>query len=212
MEGKKLYFLRGIKTGSTTIISHFIRNGKRESIISNHDMTCPEDTLDVANVFTVIRDPADWQVSIYHQAIRRMGSDMSFEAFYERTRNNPVNPCNGRYNRECIYFDRFFGCAPQEVGGWLEKLWGVTVTDKLDEDLPLLFEYYGLPAAGYKNQRVTGEYDEIDKKMTPKVYTLTDEMRKRIYNENPLDVQLYELAKELRIQWLEKLKREMNGR
>jgi len=209
---KQLYFLRGIKTGSTTIISHFIRNDKREDIISNHDMTCPEDTLKVANVFTIIRDPAGWQVSIYHQAIRRMGANISFEEFYERKGNNPVNPCSGRYNREAQYFARFFGCGPNEVGAWLKKLWGVTVTDKLDEDLPLLFEYYGLPATGYKNQRVTGEYDEIDNAMTPKVYDLTEGMRDRIYNENPLDVRLYELARELRIPWREKLEEELNGR
>lgn len=209
---KQLYFLRGIKTGSTTIISHFIRNGKRESIISNHDMSCTADTLGLVNVFTVIRDPADWLVSIYHQAIRRMGVEMSFEKFYERTQNNPVNPCSGRYDRECRYFSRFFACDPDEVVWWLPKLWGVTVTDKLDEDLPRLFEYYGLPATGYKNQRVAGEYDEIDREMTPKVYDLTDEMRDRIYNENPLDMQLYRLARVFRRAWLERLEGELSGR
>jgi hypothetical protein len=55
----------------------------------------------------------------------------------------------------------------------------------------------------YKNQRVTGKaetwkYDKKRGKRNPKNFLkLDDELRQKIYKENPLDVKLYEYAKKL---------------
>lgn len=200
---KPLYFLHIIKTGGTTLINKF-KEENSALIKWGHDILYKHADITKVNVFTIIRNPADWQVSIYHQAKRRENFKAGFEEFYEWRRNNKVNPEFGRYNRLCNYAKRFWQCEPHEVINHLDDLWGVTVTDKLNQDLPLLFGYYGLSLA-WRNCRVAGEWDTYDNAITPIDYVLTTETREKIYNENPLDVELYMRAKELRKEWTQRL-------
>ena len=200
-----LAFMHVIKTGGTTLVSKF-KEEMEGRFRWGHDFVHNswKDPDKLIRWFTIIRDPADWLVSIYHQATRRARQDIDFEHWYEIAAPNPCNPQKARYNRLSHYVSRFCGYNFSGIYKLLDDCWGVTITTKLDEDLPRLIKYFGL-TSGYTNERVTGEYDRFDKCMTPKKYKLKVKMRKRIYQENPEDVKLFEYAKEKREQWIARL-------
>jgi hypothetical protein len=150
-------------------------------------------TVPNAKEMIIIREPAEWLVSQYHQDIRRRKVDTDFKVWYYTDFPNSVNPIDTRFNRLTKYVKRFFS----NIYDVLENMWMVFITEYLDVDLPLLFTYLGLNPI-WENQRMTGKYDKIDKAMTPRVYKLTEDMRERIKKENPEDYKLYEYAKELR--------------
>lgn len=91
----------------------------------------------------------------------------------------------------------------------LRRCWFVGLTEELDYDLAFLFNEIGVPK-GWKNYRVADDgkntmEDIIDHptylrsggKTHKRVFVLDEETKRRIYEENELDVTLYNYAKEL---------------
>lgn len=146
---------------------------------------------------TVLRDPADWLVSVYHHDCARKHGVIPFDRWYEARGSNTINVV-GRYPNPMLKWInamQVWGTELEDVEMALDLCWFVGLTEKLDEDLPALFRFLGLPE-DYENKRVCGEWDEVDGTMIEKRYELTPEMRERIYYDNPLDVALYQYAVE----------------
>lgn len=84
----------------------------------------------------------------------------------------------------------------------LDKCWFVGITENLDKDLKFLFKEIGV-SIKYKNLRVSGKKSTwknkliLEKKPAEKKARLKEELRKTIYKQNPLDLELYEYAKEV---------------
>jgi len=151
----------------------------------------------------VLRDPADWLVSCYHNdAMRRPRPMPAFDWWYEHTGPNTVLPMAEKNHRLNCYLTRWFGAIPMEdKKPILERFWLVTVTDRLDEHAPLIADYFGIENDMHR-VRVSGTTDEYWKQPIPKTYTLTDAMRQRIYEENHRDYELYLWARD----WVDRQK------
>jgi hypothetical protein len=85
----------------------------------------------------------------------------------------------------------------------LGKCYFIGITERLDEDLPMLFRMMGLPTQ-WENYRVSGQKDSSFQRLHPdaekhvkKIVTLNEKLKSEIYRLNPLDVELYEYAKKL---------------
>jgi len=208
---KPLYiFLHVVKTGGTTINTHLKRylTGFRDT--NKHEQPKESDIFVSGHIFnfrgygehyfypwreiryiTILRDPASWLVSIYHQDMMRKKKQIPFEEWYEQKKENTVLPTYGNRNRMTRYLREFLGCI--DVSEMIERLksfYCVMFTENLDIYLAILFKELGVPMA-YKNQRVTGEYSKDDKMVIPKTYKLTKEMKHRIYTENNEDIRIY---------------------
>jgi len=212
-------FLHVPKTGGSTIIHHLARQmpGRYCNLDCELGQKVPDqDTVFVqghrldcsfhvkypgrkVRYMTVLRDPAAWLVSIYHHDISRRKINASFENWYEGGANS-IYPLEARRNRLYEWCRRFWlqnqGQMP-EIKDFISRCWLATTTDYLDADFDWLCEGLGI-ANDWQRKRAAGEYDEIDGKLIRKVYSLTDAMRARIYQENPLDLELYLFARSKR--------------
>lgn len=210
-----IVFMHLIKTGGTTIINHMITNLPKETTDQDAGHYCQVGDCSFfsghgANYglkvngkehryMTIIRDPADWYVSVYHHQIARdrVKNPPTFEEWYENKGTNSVNTISSGNNRMVGWFARSFAQDISDAFDVLDKCWFVGTTESLDSDLPYLFATVGVPLA-YENRRVAGMFDVVDGVEIKKLYTITDEMRQQIYKDNPIDVAFYEKAKDRR--------------
>ncbi len=149
----------------------------------------------VARYFTFLRRPADRLASEYNGFSTRKKNIGLYASFDDWYADQPRDPMTRRYNR----FARLereradLGAAKQ----LLDSLWFVGVTESLDEDLRHVFAAIGI-STEYRNLKVSGEAKPGDLRSMdreiPRVFTLDDERRRAIDEENPLDVELYRHA------------------
>lgn len=204
---KPLKLLHVVKTGGTSIadlmrrstLPVWIENGRRQDegalYFQGHDLKWEQEDGVLYGI--VIREPAEWYVSVYHHDMaRKPGSEVPFAKWYETGGVNTVIPIGGTYNRQLGYAGRFCGGA-ENVFEMLRSLWWVGVTETLSHDVQRICDHFGI-ANDISRERAAGEYNEIDDFVIPKTFKLTDRWRERIRKENPRDYELYELAKELR--------------
>jgi len=186
-------FIRLIKSGSTTIVKHVNRHEHEDEIIMSHRAYYPTAGKD-ARYFTIVRDPADWLLSIYHHDAARQELDIDFWDWYEGGNNNAICPVYGNRNLLARWYSQYND--PYEL---LDNCWFVGITEKSKEFYPWLFNLWGLPVE-YQNERVTGTAtigDDDEHLEIPKLYTLTDVDRNKIRWENMEDYRLYEYAQGL---------------
>lgn len=213
-------FVRLIKSGSTTIIRH-IRNHapdmfrlfnilpgplsipKHIQIIGGHDAFYPmHEQYEIQGpyrYFTILRDPADWLVSNYHHDEARRNTGRDFWEWYEDEDWTTVCPVKDNRNLMFKWYARYNN--PYEL---LDNCWFVGIAERTKEFLPWLFMQWGLPLT-YENEMMTGsltintgEKREQDHKLfIPQKFILNEQDRKRLWEENPQDVKLYEYAKRL---------------
>lgn len=157
-----------------------------------------------ARYVTFLRDPAARCVSFYNfQASNK--NEMSFEEWYSEWYSVKHANQMMKFLHAC--------CSPEDktlpplkaVKSLLDKCFHVGLTETIDEDLAMLFTRIGIPTT-WSNYRVNG-YDKESleglnhpgqaRKIT-KFVKLNDEITRRVYEDNPLDVELYEYAKEIR--------------
>lgn len=83
----------------------------------------------------------------------------------------------------------------------LDTFWKIIPTKKLDEELPSIFEDIGVPSKDWKKYRVSGDKASSVKNIHPKAVEkdyvnkkleINDDIRKKVYDENRLDVKLYD--------------------
>lgn len=210
-----IFYMRFVKTASSTITEHLRKNYTGYS--------CDENKLSHENVrfrsghlvhygkhleypgksykyMTTLRDPTDWLVSCYNQDESRKRTGRSFKEWCADGAPNSVLPQSNVKNKmtafACWLFNTpdYKGCL--EV---LEKCWFVGLAENLDIELKLLCEYLGINS-DWKNYRVSGEYDVIENIKIDKLCVLTNELRRWIYENNPIDVDLYNYAKRRNIE------------
>ena len=154
--------------------------------------------------FTVFRDPAPLMVSRYNFFLARQQTEVPFEEWY------PTLKPNWAHRRMRL----MMGASNYpDLQQKLRDFWFVGITEHLNEDLPHIFGEMGLPTE-WKNRRVAGagvDMSDVDTKTLPgerfaveRKLTLTDEIRERVEADNQKDVRLYEFAKELRQEMIER--------
>lgn len=201
-----MYFLHVVKTGGSTVLKHLSEHmptladssfgvdaADEPELFSSHDLYYgfhKEVDDPEPRYIMIVRDPADWYLSVYHHDEARRNTGRSFEQWYEEGGVNTVIPQRTHRDRQYHYVERF----RHEPLGLLDKLYWVTTTEHIDEDLPLLCQELGIPAHE-RRYRVAGEYSEIDGFEIAKRERVSEYMRKRIYAENQFDVRLWEAAK-----------------
>jgi hypothetical protein len=204
-------FYHVVKTGGTTIGNHCFKHLQEKYIDKNKSQDSNNETVFIqghvhnlrgsergkhpgrkVREFTVLRDPAEWLVSIYHHDTTRSGSEISFEEWYQRTPPDRVYPMTYKYNRFFWYLCWFFRVKTiEQVKKRLDTFFFVGLIKKLNQDLPKLFLEMGIPET-FDHARKAGTYDPCDKKVLRNNYTLTKKMREKIRNQNPLDYELYD--------------------
>ena len=204
-------FMHLIKTGGSTICNHMITHcpenthdqdaphtgGGRITFYAGHNVRygIHRHLARECRYMTIVRDPADWYVSVYNHQMARDGvaNPPPFEEWLDFNGTNSVNTLTFGRNAMFRWFVKSFAESEtmDAAKNLLNICFFVGITDKLDMDLPGLFEGLGAPST-YENKRVAGEYDEIDRVYIKKVYELTNDMREKIYRENPLDMELYQ--------------------
>jgi hypothetical protein len=222
---KPIYIhLHVVKTGGTTIGFHLKKNldGYRDANLNRE--ASQSDVWISGHVWNlyygehnkykdkepkyilIIRNPADWLVSMYHQDIYRKKAEVSFETWYNNPGQNTVYPLQFNRNRLFEYIRCFLKVRKMEiVKRILKGFWFLGLTEELDEDLPDIFIKLGISLA-YKKERATGEYSKADNGIIEKKYTLTDRMRNQIYKDNEKDMEIFDYIKEIRKQRKWKLK------
>ncbi len=212
-----IWFLHVIKTGGSTICAHLSRHmlgyydidipelstGGKEIFRSGHALVWRPDR----RVITIVRDPADWLVSVYNHDMARSGQRISFATWYDRSAPNSVNTVGGLRDRMVKWASYMFrppGGGLQGLIDMLSECWLVGVTERLNDDLPALCRYLNVPTR-YRNERVTGEFDRFDGREIERRYELTAEMRTKIYRENASDMEFYMHARRVAKPWAEVL-------
>lgn len=139
---------------------------------------------------TFLRDPAERLVSFYNfhmeNKFRLRGKEMiSFDEWYtsQFQGNNMVRWFHNHFLRISVGEKVTVGHF-NAVRAALEKFWFVGCTEHLDRDTPLLLKRMGL-AGTLPRVNVSGVHH-------PKRLLLTDDLRQRLYENNPLDVELYQ--------------------
>lgn len=212
------FFLHMVKTGGTTLFKHIekhIPNCRRvnvrtkpESIdefVSGH---CYSLSLDSHKAFkdiepryiTIIRDPADWLLSVYHHDMSRREKTIPFLDWYDCGEHNTVLPqptsCRDRMTK---YLETLLGCEGIEniIYHLNNSFYRVFITDKLNIDLPRFCDELGI-GKDIESRRVCGKYSKEDKKVIPKIQEMTPELRNMIYKQNTLDLKIYVEARRIR--------------
>jgi hypothetical protein len=159
--------------------------------------------------FTVLRDPADWLVSMYHLDCARRNLNIKFPTWYNTVGRSTTYPYNIFRNRMAYwYMEKCRVKTVEETIAVLRKFWMVGITEGLDTLIEIFKKHFHL-SCEIENQRVTGEVTEVEgeKLYMQRRFTLTDTWREKIYEENPSDVKLYEAAKQI---WERRKRREQD--
>jgi len=213
---KPISFLHLIKTGGSTICAHLSKHlsgyldldlpalssiGKLR-FRSGHALRFHPEFRNM----TILRDPADWLVSIYHHDLSRRKQEISFEEWYDRGGIDSIDRVGARRNRMVAWCAQMFILSGglKELKEMLSACWLVGTTESLDLDLPYLFRYLGVPEK-FKRERVAGAHDRFDNLVIKKTFELDLDMRTKLYEENPEDLDLYLYARKLALPWKEKL-------
>lgn len=184
-----------------------------------------------ARYFTFLRDPAERRVSHYNRKMQYEKEVIPFEEWNKnQVRNEMVHfldlkfkgsesssirgtkifmPLIRRLNYKMVYFlhSLFFKIFGLNRKNDLRKLenakkildlcWFVGVTEKTREDFDFLVKSMGIK-----------KLNLVRDGKSKRILKLNDELRAKIYKENPLDVELYNYALELREKKLNTLKGE----
>jgi len=180
--------------------------------------------------FTFLRDPASRQVSHYNMKMQFEKEMIPFDKWNKnQVRNEMVHfldlkfkgsesssirgtkifmPLIKMMNYRIVYFlhalfFRIFGLNRrndmkkfENAKKMLDLCWFVGLTEKSDEDFSFLMKSMGIKNIHFVNDG-----------QSRKIMELNDELREKIYKENPLDVELYKYASKLRAERLEQLKK-----
>lgn len=157
----------------------------------------------VPRYFTFLRRPASRLVSKYNGFMTRKKNEGKFRSFDEWYAEEPKDAMTRLYNQfeagrgvgEGAKYDAEPNLAA--ASAFLESLWYVGVTERLDDALSFLFGKIGVegPVERLKvsGEKKSGDLSRMDREI-PKLITLTPELEQRIEADNPLDVQLYAKA------------------
>jgi hypothetical protein len=154
---------------------------------------------DAGRYLTVLRDPAEMAVADYNASLERGEEMPPFADWYEHRR---VNQTTRR-------FCQLLGVeSVDKVGELLRDFWFVTTTDHLDEDAPHLLEHIGVEGGWSGGRDLEGDLDDVDPDDTGEIaivggrpiagLELTDDIRQRVYDDNPRDLRLIKLARKRR--------------
>lgn len=208
-----IYHLHVVKTAGTTVFVHLknhvpgfrridIEEVKNGCILSGHEVRYgmhkaykdPD-----PKYMMVLRDPAEWLLSMYNQDLSRSNKKISFEDWYESTGPNSVTPYRVRRNRLWEYVRKMLNVKTvDQAESILKTMWFVSVTECFDYDFGILCDYLCIPR-GWEDYNVAGRSKDKDTGCTlHKHYTLPYEMRKKIYKENEDSTRIYEIAKRCR--------------
>jgi len=144
---------------------------------------------------TVMRDPADRFVGDYNAHLEAGEDPPGFFEWYEAR----------RVNQATRYFSGLFGVdSVDAVAERLRDFWFVSTTEHLNQDAPHLLRAMKVPEAWNSGQGREGDLDDVeasDPADTARVEggaaahtVITDEIRDRVYEENPRDLRLFKLA------------------
>jgi hypothetical protein len=212
------FFLHVVKTGGTTLFKHIekhfpnsrrvnigIRPKSTDEFISGHCFAInlnshkPFKNVDPRYI-TIIRDPADWLLSVYHQDMSRRDKIISFRDWYDCGNPNSVIPGPTRArDRMTKYLENLFCCNGVEniIYHLNNTFYKVFITDKLNIDLPKFFKELGINE-DFESWRVCGKYSKEDKKIIPKLQEMTPDLRNMIYKQNTMDLKIYVEARRIR--------------
>lgn len=166
-----------------------------------------------ARYLTIQREPAARIMSTYNFRMQRFGLDLSFEDWYAGFARNKAF----KWMRQLLDLRGTSDFAP--VADRIRTFWFVGVTEHLDDDLPYLFDHFGVPSDTWQNQRVAIDNDaRVAESLslptqarwqkgnpTLKRMELTPDLRERINQDNKRDLKLYELALRRRARTLDNL-------
>lgn len=156
--------------------------------------------------FTFVREPASRLVSLYNFRRSRGKIDLSFADWYaENIADELKNPVT-RFYAELFTNVRLNPADPNILNlakNLLSRCWLATTTEDMDRKLAVLFGEMGLPTS-WQNYRVAGAGQKLDLEthlsrgeVIDKHVDLTDDIRDRIYQDSPLDAELYEWVRAL---------------
>ncbi len=171
--------------------------------------------------FVVLRDPAERLISHYNAKMQNEQNKIPFDKWYKnQIKNEMVHVLDLKYNgspstrintpnmfmpliRKLNYKTTYsLQTAYFKIKGLnkkndvkklenakklLDACWYVAITEKSDKDFPFLLKSMGVKNTKYVND---GE--------SKKILVLDDKLRQKIYQENPLDWELYNYALDLR--------------
>lgn len=218
MDKVKYFFLHVVKTGGTTLFKHIekhIPNCRRlnistkpESIdyfVSGHCYSINLEThkqfKDIeARHIIIIRDPADWLLSVYNHDMSRRDSIIPFREWYDSGEPNTVIPGPTRArDRMTAYLENLFCCEGVEniIYHLQNSFYRVFITDKLNKDLPKFCKELGIPS-DIEARRVAGQYSKEDEQIIEKLEVITPELRNMIYKQNTQDLKIYVEARRIR--------------
>jgi hypothetical protein len=207
-------FMRLMRSGSTTLATMFRQHPgctdlDHRKIDHNTEITIDAHRLhygfhhrlgiEDAKYFTILRDPADWLVSLYHLDCARRALEMDFGEWYDTVGVCSTYQYNVTRDRMTRWYEKHLHAdGITEVIKKLQEFWIVGITDELDILIEFFAYYFGLEYDGTR-KRVTGERTDIENEHLDmkKRFELTEKWREKIYRENPNDLQLYNAACEL---------------
>lgn len=156
---------------------------------------------------TFLRDPAERCVSLYNYR-RSKYLNVGFEDWYRDYFNNESKNSMSRF-----YFERVMPAVEKESMGeeelktakkLLDKCWLVGLTESLDKTLTFLCseldinnDWKDYRVAGHKGDSLAGLEHPEGGVIINKHIKLDDEIRKLVYKDHPLDLELYRYSKTL---------------
>lgn len=207
-------FLHVIKTGGSTIAQHLDKHldgfhsqdlkrakvpGSVLMFNQGHRIALPGSHAN-GSFFTIWRNPAAWYLSGYNHA-RARGYGGHFDEWYQSGTRDAVNLVGGYPNKMtkwCATYWRLRAPVLEAVLEVLEQCDFLSLTEYLDEDLPYLFRFLGIPEKA-ERRRVSGEWDPEDRVEIPKTYDgISPEMQRVFRKDNPIDYLIYDYVKQKR--------------
>ncbi len=187
----------------------------------------------VPRYFILLRDPAERLVSHYNMKMQDEEKKIPFDKWYKnQIKNEMVNfldlkfkgsessrmrvpkfllPLIQKVNYKKIYFAQTVAFnllnlnkkndtkKLENAKKLLDLCWFVGITEKSNEDFKFILNSMGLKDIQY-----------IDDGKSKKVVKVDNKLRKKIYKENPLDIELYKYALSLREKKLREIKKSDN--
>lgn len=202
-----IFFPHVVKTGGSTIWDHLDKhlpgfNGTPDynpeaSLWQSHDVFLRL-MRDGDKCMIIVREPVSWLRSVYnHEMAKDRSLGLPFWRWYDHVGPDQVIPHPANRNRLYHYLSRFHGYQPslKRIKAWIADAWFVSVTEMLDEHLPLLFRELQVPTEFVRSRQTGGPRHWMDSRpivdLAPEIGG-ADKMR--IYRDNPLDVELYRAA------------------